>query len=136
MNRLRLLFPVLLLALAACAPSVYDTPYPVEPVTLPQDDAAHDAPIEWWYYTGHLQTERGEKLGLELTFFKVFTPPQLKLFGVYPVSNTISRGYVGHFAVSDLDKKTFTMGQRTDLWAYTGESSKGDLERARLELVG
>ena len=127
MNRLRLLLPLFLVVLSACAPSVHDTPYPVKPVTLPQDDAAHDAPIEWWYYTGHLRTETGEKLGLELTFFKAFTPPSIKLFGVYPVSNTVDRGYVGHFAISDLGKKTFTMGERTDFWAYTGESSKDDL---------
>lgn len=37
---------LLAFALGACAPSVYDAPYPVGPVELPRDDAAHDAPIE------------------------------------------------------------------------------------------
>ncbi len=126
MNR-SLLVSILLFALSACAPSVYDVPYPVEPVTLPRDDAAHDAPIEWWYYTGHLQSETGEATGFELTFFKAFTPPSIKLFGVYPVSNTVDRGYVGHFAISEKGAETFTMGERTDFWAYTGASSKDDL---------
>src|SRR5262245_61974125 len=30
-----------------------DAPYPVE---FPRDDGPHEAPIEWWYYTGHLFT--------------------------------------------------------------------------------
>ena len=126
--RMKRLLPCLLLILAACAPSVYDTPYPVKPVVLPRDDAAHDAPIEWWYYTGHLETESGDELGLELTFFKAFTPPYLKLFGVYPVSNTVDRGHVGHFAISDKETQTFIKGERTDFWGYTGEASDTDLD--------
>ncbi len=122
-----LLVSTLVFTLAACAPSVYDEPYPVETVVLPRDDAAHDAPIEWWYYTGHLQTETGEEVGLELTFFKAFTPPQLRAFGVYPISGTVDRGHVAHFAISEKDTETFTMGERTDFWAYTGEASKDAL---------
>ena len=44
--------------LAGCVPSVYDQPYPVAPVELPRDDAAHAAPIEWWYWVGHLEDGR------------------------------------------------------------------------------
>lgn len=115
--------PVLLLVLTACAPSVYDAPYPVRPVVLPRDDAAHPAPIEWWYYTGHLETETGEELGFELTFFKAYTPPSIRLFSVYPLSNTIDRGHVAHFALSDKGAKRFTMGERTDFWAFEGGAS-------------
>ena len=125
MNRF-LLVPLLLLA--ACAPGVYDEPYPVEPVVLPRDDAAHPAPIEWWYYTGHLETETGEELGLELTFFKAYTPPSIQLFGAYPLSNTIDRGHVAHFAISDKERKTFTMGERTDYWAFEGGASSEELD--------
>lgn len=79
MNRaLSPLLPVLLAAaltatLGACAPSVYDAPYPVVPVELPRDDAAHPAPIEWWYYTGHLEAESGEEVGFILTFLNAYT---------------------------------------------------------------
>lgn len=53
------------LLLAGCTPalgpqeSVYDAPYPVRDVELPADDAAHDAPFEWWYWVGHLETADG-----------------------------------------------------------------------------
>lgn len=119
---------VLLVSLAACAPSVYDAPYPVRPVVLPRDDAAHDAPIEWWYYTGHLQLETGEELGLELTFFKAFLPPSIRLFGAYPLYNTIDRGHVGHFALSDPGAREFTVGQRSDFALYRGGASAEDLD--------
>lgn len=117
-----------LLVLVACAPTVYDAPYPVRPVVLPRDDAAHPAPIEWWYYTGQLETETGEALGLELTFFKAYTPPSIRLFGAYPLTNTIDRGHVAHFALSDKTQKRFTMGERTDYWAFEGGASSEDLD--------
>lgn len=41
-----------------------------EPVTFPEDDGPHDAFIEWWYYTGHLFTESGERYGFEQVVFK------------------------------------------------------------------
>ena len=68
---------VLLLFLTGCTPSVYK-PYPIESVILPKDDAAHLAPIEWWYYTGHLQDETGHEYGFELSFFKAYAPQRLK----------------------------------------------------------
>src|SRR5689334_14175021 len=44
-----------------------DAPVPVE---LPRDDAPHDVGIEWWYYTGHLFTESGDRYGFEYVIFK------------------------------------------------------------------
>lgn len=39
-------------------------------VNLPEDDGfvSHED-IQWWYWTGHLQGEKGEKFGFELVFF-------------------------------------------------------------------
>ena len=36
-------------------------------VSLPADDARHDAPAEWYYWTGHLQTASGQWLGFHVT---------------------------------------------------------------------
>jgi predicted secreted hydrolase len=38
-------------------------------VTLPADDAVHDAGVEWWYWTGHLQGPDGGWFGFEEVFF-------------------------------------------------------------------
>jgi len=124
----RLLPFALLALLAACVPSVYDAPYPVTEVQLPRDDAAHPAPIEWWYYTGHLTSETGEDYGFELTFFKAYTPPRYKLFGFYPASWAVEKGHVAHFAVTDKTRRTFTKGERVDYWGYPAGASSEDLE--------
>ncbi len=43
-----------------------------QPLTFPRDHGAHpDAPVEWWYYTGHLRNEAGREFGFQLTFFRV-----------------------------------------------------------------
>lgn len=36
-------------------------------VTLPADDSRHSAPTEWFYWTGHLQSEDGRWFGFHLT---------------------------------------------------------------------
>ena len=62
---------VLSVLLSGCLPNIYDQLYPVTPVELSKDDASHYAPtiyapIEWWYYTGHLTDEEGREYGSEL----------------------------------------------------------------------
>jgi hypothetical protein len=40
-------------------------------VSLPADDGQHDdAGIEWWYWTGHLETADGGWFGFEEVFFR------------------------------------------------------------------
>ncbi len=48
-------------------PGKMDAP---RPVTFPADDGPHDAAIEWWYYTGHVFSETGERYGFEQVVFK------------------------------------------------------------------
>lgn len=42
---------------------------PLGRVALPADDGAHEQPVEWWYWTGHLKTEDGRWFGFEEVFF-------------------------------------------------------------------
>jgi len=92
-----------LILLAACArptPVPLDLDYPTQPVRLPQDLAAHDwAQMEWWYYTGHLETAEGQRFGFELTFFRRRTDRD-HLFGV-PLRSVARLAYMAHFAVID-----------------------------------
>ncbi len=111
-TRFLLLLVVVLFGLTSCLPSVYDAPYPIEAIDLSRDDAAHDAPIEWWYYTGHLEDEAGESYGFELTFFKLFTPPRYQLFGFLPAYWFVDRGYVGHVAISKTSTETFSKAEQ------------------------
>ena len=49
--------------------SVADAAARMPAVKLPADDAAHDKLTEWWYYSGHLQTESGERYSFHMAAF-------------------------------------------------------------------
>jgi predicted secreted hydrolase len=72
-----------------------DAPLPVE---LPRDDGPHDVRLEWWYYTGHLFTETGDRYGFEFVVFKGYR-------GALP-------GYASHFAITDNPRGRFAYDQR------------------------
>lgn len=42
----------------------------IGPITLPADDAfLPSEQVQWWYWTGHLETEDGQRFGFEVCFF-------------------------------------------------------------------
>jgi predicted secreted hydrolase len=76
------------------APVVSPTPAP--PISLPRDAAPHDALSEWWYYTGHLRSDRdGSLYGFEITVFKA-------------QRQGAPTGYLAHLAVSDIGGQRFS----------------------------
>jgi predicted secreted hydrolase len=85
------------------------TPTPLAPtapppqgikVTLPQDDASHDAAIEWWYFNGHLRGEDGSRYGFHYVFFQG------------PGAQAQTYFLLGQLAISDHQKRSFSVGQR------------------------
>lgn len=68
------------------------------PVVFPRDEAPHNGPIEWWYYTGHLVTADGDQYGFEEVFFRG--------------RQGALTGYVGHFAITDDTDGSFHYDQR------------------------
>lgn len=82
-----------------------------DPVNLPRDLYAHShAQTEWWYYTGHAETESGRRFGFELVFFKRRT--DLDKFSVVPLRLLGNPIYFAHFAVTDIDRKKFRYAHR------------------------
>lgn len=80
-------------------------------VVLPRDLAAHaNVQTEWWYYTGHAITDSGREFGFELVFFKRRT--DLDKFAVVPLRLFGNPFYFGHFAITDLGKKSFRYAHR------------------------
>lgn len=88
-------------ASAQQASPVIGTPRAVEPIAFPRDDGPHDVPIEWWYYTGHLFTEAGDRYGFEYVVFKA------ERRGIL--------GYASHFAITDNPRGAFAYDQRAAL---------------------
>lgn len=89
-----------------------------------RDHASHpDYKIEWWYYTGNLQTAEGRRFGYQLTFFRVgvdFSP-------VNPSRWAVRDLYTAHFAVSDLDGDGFRHAEKMNRagvgWAGADEKN-------------
>ncbi|HEX8396648.1 MAG TPA: lipocalin family protein [Pyrinomonadaceae bacterium] len=82
-----------------------------DPLDLPRDlFAHHNAQTEWWYYTGHFETDAGDKFGFELVFFKRRT--DLDKFGVVPLRLFGNPIYFAHFALTDINRKKFRYAHR------------------------
>ncbi|HZD39398.1 MAG TPA: carotenoid 1,2-hydratase, partial [Terriglobales bacterium] len=77
---------------------------------FPADHYSHpDFKTEWWYYTGHLQTQGGKRYGYQVTFFR---------FGLRDRQNDLKEKprfsdlYMAHFALSDIGAKKFHYRER------------------------
>jgi predicted secreted hydrolase len=81
---------------------------------FPQDHGPHPQfRQEWWYLTGNLDSDDGERFGFELTFFRIALAPP----GQVSRASTDSRWrtqqvYVAHFAVTDVSRKRFRSVQK------------------------
>ncbi len=77
---------------------------------LPRDHGEHpEYRTEWWYYTGNVEAEKGERFGFQLTFFRrALSPPGSEQAWPTPSSEWRTRQiYLAHAAVSDIDGGRF-----------------------------
>lgn len=103
-------------ATAATAPthaeatrSDYPAVLPGGALRFPDDEGSHpDYRTEWWYVTGWLQTERGEQLGFQVTFFR--TRPTLDTQN--PSAFAARQVVIAHAAVSDPGRGRLWHAQR------------------------
>src|SRR5436309_11137555 len=100
---------VLAAALLVAQDSRWRQATPDRPITLPADHASHpEYGIEWWYYSGNLDSRDGRRFGYQLTFFRV---------GVQPHPTNASRWsvrdlFVAHFALTDVSHQRFRFAER------------------------
>ncbi len=84
-----------------------------EPRTFrfPADHGPHpEFRNEWWYLTGNLDGQNGERFGFELTIFRfLLTPPGKRQQTSRWQSNQV---YIGHFAITDVSNERFHVAQR------------------------
>jgi predicted secreted hydrolase len=91
---------------------------------FPQDFGAHPQyQTEWWYYTGNLTADSGERFGFQFTIFRRAIAPTATQTDSEWRSNQI---YMVHFTVSDLNNGKFYHDERysrgsADLAGATGE---------------
>ena len=77
---------------------------------FPADHAAHpEYATEWWYFTGNLQSIRGERFGYQLTLFRIGLEP-----GAAAEDSTwrAHQLYMGHIAISDIERQQHLSAER------------------------
>ena len=77
--------------------------------SFPGDHAAHpDYRIEWWYYTGNLETTSGRRFGYQLTFFRIGVVRSPAIASRWALRDL----YMTHFAISDIERRSFRSFER------------------------
>ncbi|HSB68648.1 MAG TPA: lipocalin-like domain-containing protein [Candidatus Methylomirabilis sp.] len=77
--------------------------------SFPRDHFSHDDyRTEWWYYTGHLRTQTGERYGYQVTFFR----SGLAEAQANPSRWAAKNLYMAHFAIADIPRKSFQYFER------------------------
>ena len=77
---------------------------------FPGDHGPHpEFRTEWWYATGHLESEAGRRFGYQFTLFRSALAP-----GAIdsPSAWATKQAYMGHFAISDIDGSGFVARER------------------------
>ncbi|MBI4236396.1 MAG: hypothetical protein HY688_03455, partial [Chloroflexi bacterium] len=72
------------------------------PVRFPDDEAPHANLLEWWYYNGHLEDERGQKYGFHFVIF------QGRPTGGAPA-------YIANVGITDLTRALHQQGAKTSV---------------------
>ncbi|MEO7908945.1 MAG: lipocalin-like domain-containing protein [Roseiflexaceae bacterium] len=77
---------------------------------FPQDHGPHpEYAIEWWYYTGNLDSAQGRHFGYQLTFFRIgLTARPAARASDFATSNI----YMAHFALTDVANQKFYAFER------------------------
>jgi len=89
----------------------YQLALPGRKLSFPADHYSHpDFKTEWWYYTGHLETESGKRYGYQVTFFRFGVRDRQKEIKDKPPLFT--ELYMAHFAISDIAGKKFFFRER------------------------
>ena len=79
--------------------------------SFPRDHGEHpEFETEWWYYTGHLETNNNEMFGFQLTFFRVSLNKETSSNSKWH-TNSI---HLAHFALTDEVNKKFYHFEKTN----------------------
>ena len=78
---------------------------------FPRDHGSHpDYRIEWWYYTGNLESADGRRYGYQVTFFRIGVDPTPENPSAWAVRDL----FMAHLAVTDVDGERQWVAERLE----------------------
>jgi predicted secreted hydrolase len=78
--------------------------------SFPEDHGPHpEYGIEWWYYTGNLDSEEGRHFGFELTLFRIGLASEPPARASHWATSQL---YMGHFTITDVHNNQFYSFER------------------------
>lgn len=87
--------------------NLYERAEGPQTLVFPRDHGPHpDFQTEWWYYTGNLAGENGQRFGFQLTFFRRAALPPAERVERESEWAT-EQIYMAHFTVTDVDGRAF-----------------------------
>ena len=103
--------------------------------SFPRDHGPHpEFRNEWWYLTGNLDGQDGERFGYELTLFRFTLAPEPE-FAAQQIDSDwrTNQAYIAHFAVTDAEQDRFHVAQRSSRGALGLAGAKGSPFRVWVE---
>jgi len=92
---------------------------------FPRDHFSHDDfRIEWWYYTGNLESAEGQRFGYQVTFFRVSLEGTKEI--VNPSAWKVDQVYFAHMTVSDIDDRKFHFFERINRKGMNNAGARSD----------
>ena len=104
----------------------FRVPQPQKELQFPRDHGSHpDYKIEWWYFTGHLETETGQAFGFQATFFR-FAAPRDRAMPDHPEFGN-SQLFSSQVALTDVEGNQFTFDERLDRNGWDASAAEDKL---------
>lgn len=101
---------------------------------FPRDHGPHpEYKTEWWYYTGNLEAEDGERLGFQLTFFRQGLAPEIPGAPARASDWATRQAYMAHFAMTRASDDRFVSAERFSRGAAGLAGAQADPYRVWLE---
>ncbi len=86
---------------------------PSRKLEFPADLGPHpEYALEWWYYTGNLETEGGDHFGYQLTFFRLGLASAAAQTAARDSRWGFDQLYFAHFTLTDVGSETFVSFER------------------------
>jgi predicted secreted hydrolase len=106
-------------------PSEFRQALPGYRYQFPRDHFSHDEfRIEWWYYTGNLESAEGKRFGYQVTFFRVGLEGTKKI--VNPSKWKLDQIYFAHMTVTDIAGKKFHFFERINRRGLINAGAESD----------